>query len=315
MLPPVPEETLSANPLFKALYEDLTTKILNPEDLTSRSALRDHRVLDQELRTHRAELAKTQLLQRELETVTCGAGSASLPDELQEIIDLAITAPRTPALDLPLLSATIDDFHASLPLIGEAISRSLAASALDIAKIAYPEDSNPLLLDSKLDHLPADAAHRRKTLLHTTAALTAQRSAVTALTQQVLSAHHTLTTLSLHHTHSGGGVLAAAQGAAAARAAHMAVVASSMEGKLGVLRAEAVRAVYDDAAVEALANYGLHLQDTRARLLARQRTVEGELERYAKAGSDMVGLVERYGAVMRGIEAVGRDIVRLGGRV
>lgn len=47
MLPPVPEETLSANPLFKALYEDLTTKILNPEDLTSRSSSRDHHVLDQ----------------------------------------------------------------------------------------------------------------------------------------------------------------------------------------------------------------------------------------------------------------------------
>lgn len=110
-------------------------------------------------------------------------------------------------------------------------------------------------------------------------------------------------------------MLGAAQAAAVARAAHMAVVASSMEGKLGVLRADAVRAVYDDAAVEALANYRVHLQDTRARLLARRRTVEGELERYAKAGSDMVGLVERYGAVMRGIEAVGRDIVRLGGRV
>ncbi|RPB13011.1 hypothetical protein P167DRAFT_605296, partial [Morchella conica CCBAS932] len=298
MLPPVPEETLSANPLFKALYEDLTTKILNPEDLTSRSSSRDHHVLDQELRTHRAELAKSQLLQRELETVTRGAGSSLLPDELQEIIDLAINAPRTPA-DLPLLSATIDDFHASLPLIGQAISRSLSDSALDIARIAYPDDTNPLLLDSKLDHLPADAAHRRKTLLHTTSHLTSLRSTITTLTQQVLSAYSTLTTLSLTHTHSSSGVLVAAQGAAVARAAHMAVVASSMEGKLGVLRAEAVRAVYDDAAVEALANYRVHLQDTRARLLARRRTVEGELERYAKAGSDMVGLVERYGAVMR----------------
>lgn len=62
--------------------------------------------------------------------------------QLQEIIDLAISAPRTPA-DLPLLSATIDDFHASLPLIGQAISRSLSDSALDIARVAYPEGTSP----------------------------------------------------------------------------------------------------------------------------------------------------------------------------
>lgn len=99
MLPPVPDDALFANPLFKDLYETLTTKILNPEDLTTRSASRSHHVLDQvcypllfytteltnespikELRTHRAELAKSQLLQRELETIT--TWSSALPDEV-----------------------------------------------------------------------------------------------------------------------------------------------------------------------------------------------------------------------------------------
>lgn len=47
MLPPVLEDTLFANPLFKNLYENLTTKILNPEDLTTRSASRSHHALDQ----------------------------------------------------------------------------------------------------------------------------------------------------------------------------------------------------------------------------------------------------------------------------
>lgn len=59
-------------------------------------------------------------------------------EQLQEIIDLVTTPPRDQA-DLLLLSNAIDDFHDSLGELGSAVSRSLAAAALEIAKIAYPE--------------------------------------------------------------------------------------------------------------------------------------------------------------------------------
>lgn len=79
------------------------------------------------------------------------------------------------------------------------------------------------------------------------------------------------------------------------------------------MKYEALSAIYDPEAADALDNYRVHLHDTASRLMARQRTVEEELKRYEKAGSDMKGLVERYSLIMRGIEAVTRDIKRLGG--
>ena len=55
--------------------------------------------------------------------------------------------------------------------------------------------------------------------------------------------------------------------------------------------------------------------DTKSRLEARQRTVEHELKRYDRAGSDMKALVTRYSTAVRGIEAVTKEIRRLGGNV
>lgn len=48
------------------------------------------------------------------------------------------TLPRSQD-DVLLLSSAIDGFHDSLGELGSAISSSLAAAALEIAKIAYPE--------------------------------------------------------------------------------------------------------------------------------------------------------------------------------
>lgn len=79
------------------------------------------------------------------------------------------------------------------------------------------------------------------------------------------------------------------------------------------MRYEALAAIYDSEGAEALENYRMHLHDTKSRLLARQKTVEGELKRYEKAGSDMKGLVEKYSHIMRNIESVTKDIRRLGG--
>lgn len=58
-----------------------------------------------------------------------------------------------------------------------------------------------------------------------------------------------------------------------------------------------------------------HLVDTKSRLQARQRTVEEELKRYDRAGSDMRALVARYSAAMRGIENTTKEIAKLGGNI
>ena len=119
-------------------------------------------------------------------------------------------------------------------------------------------------------------------------------------------------------------------------------VVGGMEGKLNVVKLEALAAIYNPESLNALENYQLrcfppllpllppltwiltiyiyivycshHLVDTRSRLEARQRTVEQDLKRYDRAGSDMKALVARYSAAMRGIESATKEIQRLGGR-
>lgn len=132
-----------------------------------------------------------------------------------------------------------------------------------------------------------------------------------SLTVQCLEAYISLTQQTLTHAHQT--LQPPTHKSILAKSAHLAVVSSSMSGKLSVMKYEALSAIYDSEGVEALENYRMHLHDTKSRLLARQKTVEGELKRYEKAGSDMKGLVEKYSQVMRSIEAVTRDIRRLGG--
>ena len=79
-----------------------------------------------------------------------------------------------------------------------------------------------------------------------------------------------------------------------------------------MLRFGALQAIYDPDALDALENYRMHLTETNSRLVARRRVVEEELKWCEKAGSDMRGLVEKYSAIVRSIDAVGKDIKRLG---
>jgi hypothetical protein len=86
-----------------------------------------------------------------------------------------------------------------------------------------------------------------------------------------------------------------------------------MSLKLDVLKNQALSAIYDPEAIDALQNYQMHLRDTSTRLVARQRVVEDGLRKYKSAGSDMRGLVERYSQIMRQMETVAKDIRRLQG--
>jgi hypothetical protein len=96
---------------------------------------------------------------------------------------------------------------------------------------------------------------------------------------------------------------------------YLSLVAESMALKLNVLRHQALSAIYDPEALNALENYQMHLRDTSTRLMARQRVVEEELRKYKSAGSDMKSLVERYSQIMRSLETVSKDIKRLTGQM
>ncbi|KAL7267815.1 hypothetical protein RUND412_009585 [Rhizina undulata] len=315
MLPPIPTETLAANPLFRDLYDTLTTSILNPEDGSTRSNSRNQDALDQQLRTHRAELAKSQVLQRSLENLP--TTSNSLPEDLLEIVDLIATPSKflstLPKEHYSLLLEDIDELHDSLGLVGAEISTQLETTALEIAKIAYPEEPSVESLSERIDLLPADLAHRRKML----------QNGRTALGNSLLTLANTLYTyLSLAHQlitqfldFSASQMPEMLYPGLQAKASHLATLATVISHKLQTSRYTALLATYDPVAIEALENYNMHLADTSARLVARQRLVEAELKRYEKAGSDMKEIVERYSLLMRSIDGVTKDIKRLGGAV
>lgn len=87
-------------------YSHLTSAILNPKDLATRASSKSHDIRDQELRTHLAELAKEQLLQRGLEMITTASTTSSLsisrsgrafPKRLRETLDIFTHAPTSSA--------------------------------------------------------------------------------------------------------------------------------------------------------------------------------------------------------------------------
>ena len=92
---------------------------------------------------------------------------------------------------------------------------------------------------------------------------------------------------------------------------HYAVLAENIALKLNIVRNNALKSIYDPEAVSALDTYHRHLVDARSRYLAKQKVSEEELRKYRNAGSDMQGLVERYGQIMKNMDAITKDIRRL----
>jgi len=94
---------------------------------------------------------------------------------------------------------------------------------------------------------------------------------------------------------------------------HLAIVTEGMEGKLRVLRFGALEVIYNPDALDVLEIYRMHLTDMDSRLVAHRRVAEEELERYEMAGGDVRDLVGKYSAIVRSIDAMGKDIKGLGG--
>jgi hypothetical protein len=176
-------------------------------------------------------------------------------------------------------------------------------------KDRVPDGTNVRVLTHKIDLLPADTPRLREGLQRSREALAARQTDVARLSIRCLGVYNSIVRFLTSHP------LPALQKAVVAKSAPLAIVTESMAGKLRVLRFDALEAIYDPDALDALENYRMHLTDTSSRLVARRRIVEEELKRYEKAGSDMRGLVEKYSTIMRSVDAVGKDIKRLGGEV
>ncbi|KAF8464103.1 hypothetical protein BDZ91DRAFT_795996 [Kalaharituber pfeilii] len=332
MFPPVSPDVLARNPQFAALYEQLATKILNPHDGSSKEkeetnatdggargsleqvaktshkyhAVGPRQEIIPELRTCRAELAQMKIVQDALVELTGHAGNG--------FTDEVVTPTALSKQQAAMLNEEMDDFKDALPTIAQALSHHLTTLAAQLCALAFPTDpppTTPSHLSHLLELLPAHVAHRRFLLAQNRHSLSLSLVTLTQLVSSLSAAYRQLSAQTLHavETHKFGD----AERAVRAQAACLDAVVQGIEGKLGVLKHEALAAIYNPEAVNALTNYRCHLLDTRARLQARQRTVEEELRRYGGAGSDMRELVGRYSRAMRAVEGLRREIGRLGG--
>ncbi|CCX32156.1 hypothetical protein FPQ18DRAFT_346918 [Pyronema domesticum] len=309
MLPPIPPTVLTSNPQFASLYTTLTQTLLDPNTGCTRAFSRPNDTLDDELRTYRAELAKTQLLQRELSSLTSRANGLS--EELQETLDLLMSSyyRGLDDKDKVLLQEEFEELEDNLPMIGKEVSQQLLKTMKEVLMVAYPGETEKYL-ESKVDALPAEVALRGSSLQKGREELIRRQLALGEVCGEIMETYHgiALRLLSLLKQKS-----TTTSKALTAKSEHLALVAESMSLKLDVLKNQALSAIYDPEAVDALQNYQMHLRDTSTRLVARQRVVEDGLRKYKSAGSDMRGLVERYSQIMRQMETVAKDIRRLQG--
>ncbi|RAH85686.1 zf-CSL-domain-containing protein [Aspergillus japonicus CBS 114.51] len=151
MIPPCDPVILENNPQFKHLYEQVTTKFLNPDGSTRANDAQPARTaLLEELNDCRIRDARKKITKQTLRRLAFDPDS-ELPDEYQDpaaIVYLYLES-RPDAINLPadnddqpdtdtalqLLTPDIDLFYSSLPDLAEPFSRMLLADLSDLRAI------------------------------------------------------------------------------------------------------------------------------------------------------------------------------------
>ncbi|KAI9768552.1 MAG: hypothetical protein M1840_004749 [Geoglossum simile] len=314
MLPPIDSSILRSNPQFEQLYAHLTTSLLNSDGSTKAkpSQKSQDSALRESLRAAQEQAAQSQLLKRTLGQLTGSAGG-ELPEELLEVIDVVAAGlgGGVKVEERELLADDVEYFLDHLRPIGNILSTRVLNSAIQLAKIVYPEESNPQTLRTLIPTLPAHISTLRQTLLSQQDALCTNRLSLATTACTVLLTHRTLveTIIRILEQTKHGSVARGAR----AHAEYLSIVAESMDAKLQLLEHEALREIYTPEVQSALKNYEEHLQDTRRRLREKEGKAGEEVGRYEEKGGDMKVLVARYGGLLREMEATRGDIRRLGG--
>ncbi|KAJ5815495.1 hypothetical protein N7474_007272 [Penicillium riverlandense] len=160
MIPPCDPSILAHNPLFKRLYENLTTTLFNPDGSTrAHSALPERERAVEDLKQCQTQHAKKRIKERMLRRLAF-ASDSGLPDECRDnlaIISLYLETPRA-AIDpdrrkqdkqgaqnpeeedgddaLSLLAPDIEAFHSHIPTIARSLSTLLSSSVNNLRNLA-----------------------------------------------------------------------------------------------------------------------------------------------------------------------------------
>ncbi|PTB70091.1 hypothetical protein BBK36DRAFT_1084108, partial [Trichoderma citrinoviride] len=310
MFPPVEQKMLQSNPDFAKLYRVITTAILNPDGSTREDAeAKDRAAVQKGLDKHRHKAARHYLLERAIATATppepksssSSSSSASTrlsraSERLQQrqaqssaeatpeaLLDLLLILPpfldavdALPADSLALLlsSPPLSDFEALLPDLADLVASGLHASALGLARLAHPA-VNPSYLHRHVASLPKDFAALNASLAAAEENLKAARiRTVASLTNllRILSECLTCLVRSLEAKH---GVIA--------RSLELRASDVSLEAQRAEKQAEQAmwrlrKEVYTPESTAALQRYVAHLRDANARIEARARKLQADLD-------------------------------------
>ncbi|KAL3437403.1 hypothetical protein BDV09DRAFT_17464 [Aspergillus tetrazonus] len=350
MIPPCDPTILEHNPLFKRLHRHLTASLLNPDGSTrTTDAQPARREVIMELRGCRMRNAKKQIKKQMLRQLALDPDN-ELPDECREplaIVSLYLEAspnkldqirdPRDGVDVDTLLAPDFEQFYAKLPFIMPHFTRALASALHDLRSLANAGDRAALSNTStegsrsrmqvrcrpkaaRQDPLGPQLSERLQNLRHLQLSeLAGARTRMAGTAAEVLAMRAAIlerTVTLLERTKHG-----AMARATKAKAEHLAAVARGVEGKLRVMRLDALAAIHTLEVNAALSHYFQHLRNARERLEERRRLVLNELKAYEDVYSStikgptklgpIVGIVRQYGFLIKQIEDVKSEIRRL----
>ncbi|KAL4979145.1 hypothetical protein BDW66DRAFT_169322 [Aspergillus desertorum] len=314
MIPPCDPTILQHNPLFKRLHQHLTTTLLNPDGSTRAiDAQPARREVLNELKSCCKRNAKKQFKKQTIRQLAFDPGN-ELPDECREplaVVSLYLESSPN-QLDLfnslrngadvdTLLAPDIEQFYARLPLIMPHFTQALASALHDLRSLANPGEKAVLSTTStesswtrtqargrariaRQDPLGPQLSKRMQALRHMQLSeLAAARTRMAATATEVLAMRASIlerTVTLLERTKHG-----AMARATKAKAEHLATVARGVEGKLRVMRLEALAEIHTPEVNAALSRYRQHLRDMRERLEERRRFALEELKTYQNVDS------------------------------
>ncbi|KAL4919972.1 hypothetical protein BDW62DRAFT_29218 [Aspergillus aurantiobrunneus] len=350
MIPPCDPTVLANNPHFKCLHQHLTASLLNSDGSTRAiDAQPARREALNELRSCQVRNAKKQIKKQTLQQLAFDPDD-ELPDDCRELLAIVslylesspnqldiINDARDGADVDTLLTPDIEQFYTKLPVIAPYFTRALSSAVHDLRSLANAGDKRVLSNTSaessrsqiqarsrakaaRQSPLSPQLSERVQALRHIQLSeLPAARTRMAATAAEVLAMRAAIlerTVTLLERTKHG-----ALARATKTKAEHLDTVAHGVEGKLRVMRLDALATIHTPEVNAALSRYHQHLRGARARLEERRDLALEELQAYEHADSNsargparsgpIAEIARRYGSLVREIEDVKLEIQRL----
>jgi len=222
---------------------------------------------------------------------------------LREVVDLYISSRGT---TVTLRKEDEAFFKDGLPLICRSLNKVLLEDALDLSDFFGIQAEDSLKLNTIVNSHLTDLSNHQKELE------SLRRNYLLKAYEFSLLTNQTCERLLQIIEQVKSGISARAS---KTQAKHLALVSESFEGKLKIMKYEALEKLYTPETIRALIEYKEQLEDSRIVWLRKKRDLERDLAAYEASGKEAKTMVARYSKVLKAIEDTKGDIRRLGGDV